>query len=207
MKALLLIDIQNDFQSGGALAVPAGDENIDLANRLQPHIEHVIASQDWHPPDHGSFAANHPGARPGDTVLLAGIEQTLWPVHCLQGSRGAELAPGLDTRRIEKIVYKGTDASIDSYSALFDNGHRKATELRAQLEASAIDVLYLAGLATDYCVKFTALDARQLGFRVVVIEDACRGIDLQPGDVANALAEMRTAGVEILPSREILAAS
>ncbi len=181
MKALLLIDIQNDFLPGGALAVPTGDEIIDLANRLQPHFEHVIASQDWHPPDHGSFAANHPGARPGDTVLLAGIEQTLWPVHCLQGSRGAALAPRRDTRRLEKIVYKGTDA--------------------------AIDVLYLAGLATDYCVKFTALDARQLGFRVVVIEDACRGIDLQPGDVANALAEMRTAGVEILPSREILAAS
>jgi nicotinamidase/pyrazinamidase len=200
MKALLLVDIQNDFLPGGALGVPGGDKVIPLANALQEQFELVVASQDWHPPDHGSFAANHPGRRPGEVIELNGLPQILWPVHCVQNTPGAALAPGLETRRIERVFHKGTDASIDSYSALFDNGHRKATGLGGFLKARGVTDLFIAGLATDYCVKYTALDAVALGLQTHVIEDACRGVNLKPGDVARALAEAEAAGVQITRS-------
>jgi len=204
MKALILVDLQNDFCPGGALPVPEGDHVIPVANRLQPDFELVVATQDWHPPDHGSFAANHPGKRPGDVIALAGLEQILWPVHCVAGTPGAELHPDLDRTRIAHIARKGVDRDLDSYSTFFDNAHRRSTGLAEYLRQHAVDEVYIAGLATDYCVKFSALDAVAQGFRTHVIAAACRGIDLRPGDVVRALDEMRAAGVEIAESRTTL---
>ena len=203
MKALVLVDIQNDFLPGGALEVPQGDEVIPVANRIQPDFDLVVATQDWHPPDHGSFAANHPGKRPGAVIELDGLEQILWPVHCVQGTPGAELAPGLDTSRVQCVFRKGTDPRIDSYSALFDNAHRRSTGLGDSLRIRGVEAVYLVGLATNYCVKYSALDAAELGFRTFVVEDGCRGIDLEPGDVERALDEMRKAGVTVLRSDEL----
>ena len=204
MNALILVDVQNDFVPGGALPVPRGDEIVPLINQLQPRFELVVASQDWHPRNHGSFAANHSSKQPGERILLDGLEQILWPVHCVQHTAGAEFVPGLDTARIAAVFQKGTDPHIDSYSAFFDNGHRKATGLGDYLKARGVADVYLAGLATDYCVKYTALDAVSLGFRTHLIADACRGIDLQPGDIAAALDEMRRAGVTITQSADCL---
>lgn len=203
MKALILVDLQNDFLPGGALAVPRGDEIVPLANELQQHFEFVVASQDWHPPDHGSFAANHPGKRPGDHIDLDGLDQILWPVHCVQNTRGADFAPGLDTKRIERVFRKGVDPRIDSYSALFDNAHRRSTGLAEFLQERGVTSVYLAGLATDYCVKFTALDALELRFNTCVVEDACRGIDLAPGDIRQALDQMRDAGAKIVQRGDV----
>jgi nicotinamidase/pyrazinamidase len=204
-SALLLIDIQNDFLPGGALAVPDGHEVIPLANRLAQHFDLVIATQDWHPPGHGSFAASHPGKRPGDTVELDGLTQVLWPTHCVQGSRGAELASSLDTGKVTRVFRKGTDPSLDSYSGLFDNAHRKSTGLDAFLREQGVTDLYVAGLATDYCVKHTAQDAKKLGFNVFVVADACRGVNLQPRDSERALAELKQQGVHIVNSKDVLA--
>ncbi len=153
MKTLILIDIQNDFLPGGALAVPSGDHVIPVINRLQPQFELVVATQDWHPPDHGSFAANHPGRQVGDVIDLDGLQQILWPVHCVQNTHGAELAADLNTARVAKVFRKGTDSRIDSYSGFFDNGHRKTTGLGEFLKQQAVDEVYIAGLATDYCVS------------------------------------------------------
>ncbi len=196
-SALVLVDIQNDFLPGGALAVPRGDEVIEPANRLAKQFDLVVATQDWHPANHGSFAANHPGRKVFDQIELNGLPQTLWPVHCVQGTRGSELARGLDRSRLTRVFQKGTDPAIDSYSGFFDNGQRKSTGLEEYLTEQNVTDVYIAGLATDYCVKFTALDARRVCFRTVLINDACRGVELQPGDVARALDEMRAAGVEI----------
>lgn len=204
MKALILIDIQNDFLPGGALAVPRGDEVIPVANRVQRVFDLVVATQDWHPANHGSFAAAHPGRKPGEMGTLGGLPQVLWPTHCVQGSNGAALAAALDTTRLAHTFVKGTDPEIDSYSGFFDNGHRRATELAAWLRARGVTEVYLCGLATDYCVKFTALDARQLGFEPTLIADGCRGVELRPGDVAAAYAEMRAAGVHVIHSDELL---
>jgi nicotinamidase/pyrazinamidase len=206
VRALLLVDIQNDFLPGGALAARRGDEVIPVANRLAARFERLVATQDWHPPDHGSFAVNQPGHEPGDVIDLGGLAQVLWPIHCVQGSEGARLADALDRSRIERVFRKGTEPGIDSYSGFFDNGHRKATGLGEHLRAQGVTDLYLVGIATDYCVKYTALDARQLGFRTVVVEDGCRGVEREPGDVDRALAEMRAAGVEVVQSGNVLAA-
>jgi nicotinamidase/pyrazinamidase len=199
MKALILVDIQYDFVPGGALAVPRGDEAAAVANRLMPRFPLVIATQDWHPVDHGSFAANHPGRLPGEVITLGGLRQVLWPVHCVQGTRGAELLAELDRARIAAVVHKGDDPEIDSYSAFFDNGGRKATELAGLLRDRGVEEIHLVGLATDYCVKYSALDARRLGFATHVILEGCRGIDLVPGDVDRALEEMCAAGVVLHP--------
>ncbi|GIX49990.1 MAG: nicotinamidase [Limisphaera sp.] len=204
MRCLLLVDLQNDFLPGGALPVPEGDAVIPVVNRLQPHFDLVVATQDWHPPDHGSFAANHPGHKVGDVVDLDGLPQILWPVHCVQFTRGAEFAPALDTRRIAHVVRKGTDPRIDSYSGFFDNGKRRSTGLADFLRQQGVRELYVAGLATDYCVKATALDAVQLGFPTWLISDACRGVNLQPGDVDRALEEMARAGVRLVRSDELV---
>ncbi|MCL2645748.1 MAG: bifunctional nicotinamidase/pyrazinamidase [Phycisphaerales bacterium] len=183
MKALILVDIQNDFLPGGALAVPRGNEVIAVANQLMEKFELVIATQDWHPANHVSFA--------------------LWPVHCVQGSSGAELAAELNIKKIKTVIQKGTDATLDSYSGFFDNEHRKTTGLHEILQHHGVNEIYVMGLATDYCVKFTALDARQLGYTVKLVTDGCRGVELNPGDVEKSLAEMKAAGVEMVSSEEV----
>lgn len=203
MKALILVDIQNDFLPGGALAVPNGNKIIPVANKLQAAFPVVVATQDWHPSNHGSFAANHPGKKVFEQIDLNGLPQTLWPVHCVQGTPGAELAPGLQWDRIDKIFPKGTDPGIDSYSGLFDNGQRKSTGLGEWLKAQGVTDVFVGGLATDYCVKFTALDAARMGFKTHFIEDASRGVNLQPNDVANAIAEMNRAGIATVQSIEL----
>ena len=195
MNALILVDIQNDFLPTGALPVPRGDEVIPVANQLMPDFDLVIATQDWHPRNHGSFASQHPGRKPFEVVDLHGLPQVLWPEHCVQGSRGAEFAPGLDVQRITKVFPKGTDATIDSYSGFFDNGHRKATGLGDYLKSRGVTDVCVLGLATDYCVKFTALDARALGLNVTLAVNGCRGVDLQPGDCDRAIDAMKKAGV------------
>ncbi|MEW6159654.1 MAG: bifunctional nicotinamidase/pyrazinamidase [Verrucomicrobiota bacterium] len=203
MNALILVDIQNDFVPGGALPVPEGDLIVPLVNQLQGHFDLVAATQDWHPANHGSFASNHPGKKPGDIIELNGLEQILWPVHCVQLTPGANFVARLDRSKLATVIPKGTDAGIDSYSGFFDNGHRKATGLNDFLRGRGVTDVFVAGLATDYCVKFTALDALGLGFKTHLIEDACRGVNLRPGDVPRAVEEMRAAGVEILQSRDI----
>ena len=202
-KALILVDLQNDFCPGGALAVPGGDQVIDVANRMQQHFDLVLATQDWHPANHGSFAANHEGKQPGEIIDLHGIQQILWPTHCVQNSRGAELVEELDTSKIAKVFVKGTDPSIDSYSGFHDNEHRKSTGLGEYLRERAIEDLYIMGLATDYCVKFTAEDAIEEGFTVFLIENGCRAVELAPGDGDAAIAAMRQAGVVVLQSGQI----
>jgi nicotinamidase/pyrazinamidase len=204
MTALILVDLQNDFLPGGALTVPEGNAIVPVANRLQAAFPLVVATQDWHPANHGSFAANHPGKKVFEQIELNGLPQTLWPVHCVQGTLGAELAPGLQRERIAKIFPKGTDAGIDSYSGLSDNGHRKSTGLGEWLKAKGVTEVFVCGLATDYCVKLTALDAAQFGFKTNFIEDASRGVNLQPDDVRNAIAEMNRAGIATVQSSDIL---
>lgn len=203
MRALVLVDVQNDFLPGGALAVPRGDEVIPVANRLQPGFDLVVATQDWHPVGHGSFASTRPGKKPGEVAELAGLPQVLWPDHCVQGTRGAEFAAGLQMNRVEAIFRKGTDPAIDSYSGFFDNGHRKSTGLGDYLKGRGVTDLYVLGLATDYCVRFTSLDARKLGFRTFLVEDGSRGVELRPGDVARAVQEMHDAGVTIVQSAHV----
>lgn len=204
MKALILVDIQNDFLPGGALAVPHADEVIPIANRLQEKFPLVVATQDWHPPHHRSFAKHHPGKQLFDQTTLNGLPQTLWPVHCVQNTPGAELAPSLRQHRIAKIFQKGTDPEIDSYSGLFDNGHRKSTGLGEWLKEKGVTHVFVCGLATDYCVKFTALDAAHAGFATHVIEDACRGVNVAPDDVKNAINEIKNAGIAIMQSTDLL---
>ena len=203
MRALILVDLQYDFCPGGALAVAHGDETIPVANRLLQKFDTVVATQDWHPKDHGSFAANHPGKQPYEMIDLNGLPQVLWPPHCVQGTRGAELHADLDRAKITEVFQKGTDPSVDSYSGFYDNGKRKATGLGDWLKARGIDQLYVMGLATDYCVKFTALDARALGFDVSLVQDGSRGVELAPGDCDKAIAEMRAAGVKIVDSANV----
>lgn len=204
MKALILVDIQNDFLPGGALAVPDGDAVIPVANKLQVVFPLVVATQDWHPLDHGSFAASHPGKKVFEQIELNGLPQTLWPVHCVQNTKGADLANALDRNRIAKIFPKGTNAGIDSYSGLFDNGHRKSTGLGEWLKVQGVTEVFVCGLATDYCVNFTALDAVGLGFKTHFIEDASRGVNLRPDDVKNATEEMKRAGITIVQSADLL---
>jgi nicotinamidase/pyrazinamidase len=204
MKALILTDMQNDFLPGGALAVPEGDVVVPIANKVQGAFSLVVATQDWHPANHGSFAANHLGKVVFEQIDLNGLPQTLWPVHCVQNTPGANLAAGLKQDRIAKVFQKGTDPGIDSYSGLFDNGHRKSTGLGEWLKEKGVTEVFVCGLATDYCVKFTALDAVQFGFKTNLIVDASRGVNLRPDDTTNAIAEMKRAGVGICESADIL---
>jgi nicotinamidase/pyrazinamidase len=202
-RALILVDIQNDFMPGGALAVPDGLAVVPVANAVMPQFEIVAASQDWHPPGHGSFASSHEGKEPGEMGELAGMPQVMWPDHCVQGSEGADFVESLDFDRAPKgveVFQKGTDPTIDSYSAFFDNGHRKDTGLGDWLKERGVDTVVILGVATDYCVKFTALDAAKLGFDVILLEDGCRGVNLQPNDSEEALDELRAAGVTVTSS-------
>ena len=203
MRALILVDIQNDFLPGGALGVPRGGEVVPVANRVQPRFGLVVATQDWHPPGHGSFASTRPGRKPGELAELGGLPQVLWPDHCVQGTTGAAFAPGLETNQVEAIIRKGTDPGIDSYSGFFDNGHRKSTGLGDYLRGRGATDLYVLGLATDYCVKFTALDAVRLGFRTFLVQDGSRGVELRAGDGARALDEARHGGVEVVQSSDV----
>jgi nicotinamidase/pyrazinamidase len=206
MNALLLVDLQNDFMPQGALAVAGGDQVVPIANRMadSKRFDLVLATQDWHPPNHGSFAANHPGRKPGDIIDLDGIAQILWPVHCVQGTRGAEFAPGFRTDRVERVFQKGTDPRIDSYSAFFDNAHRKSTGLGEFLRERGVVDVFILGLATDYCVRYSVLDARHLGFSVIVLTDACRAVNVHAGDDERALATMREAGAAAMTTAEFL---
>ena len=204
MKALLLIDLQNDFMPGGPLAVPDGLACVQVANQVEKMFNTIIATKDWHPQDHRSFAKSHPGKKPGDRIDLEGLEQTLWPTHCVQHTDGAALVRGLDQSNIQHVVTKGEDVHVDSYSAFFDNAHRRETGLARYLEHKHIDELYLIGLATEYCVKYSALDAIGLGYKTTVIVDGCRGIELNQGDIECALAEMRDQGVHLLTMADLL---
>ena len=200
MNALILVDIQNDFVAGGALAVPAGEQVVPVANLLMDRFDHVVATQDWHPPDHGSFASQHPGHSIGDVIQLAGLEQVLWPDHCVQDTPGAAFVADLNPDGIDHVFVKGTDPSVDSYSGFFDNARRRATGLADHLQARGVTAVYIIGLATDYCVKFTALDACDLGFATTLIRDGVRSVDLTPGDGEAAIAEMQAAGVTVVNS-------
>jgi nicotinamidase/pyrazinamidase len=203
MRTLILVDLQNDFVPGGALPVPDGDKVIPIANVVQEKFNLIVATQDWHPRNHRSFAANHPGRKVGDVIDLNGLSQILWPVHCVQSTPGADFVATLTRARIARVFQKGTDPGIDSYSGFFDNGHRKSTGLGEFLKTASVAEVYVLGLATDYCVKFTALDARELGFATALIEDACRGVNIRPGDAEKAVKEMKRAGVRVIRSTDV----
>ena len=201
-EALLIIDVQNDFCPGGALAVPEGDRVVPLINAMQDRFDAVVLTQDWHPAEHSSFAANHAEAEPFSMVEMPYGPQVLWPVHCVQGSTGAEMHPELDTTRADLVIRKGFRAEIDSYSAFFENDHLTVTGLTGYLRERGIESVTLAGLALDFCVKFSALDAVKQGFRARIVEDACRAIDLD-GSRAVAMDEMHAAGVGIVQSTDL----
>lgn len=193
MKALLIVDIQNDFLPGGALAIPDGDRIIERINCLQDEFELIVATKDWHPKNHVSFASTHK-KKVGASIVVKGMTQRLWPDHCIQDTFGADFHPALKSKKIAKVFYKGSDPEIDSYSAFFDNAHLKSTGLGEFLKEKGVTEIYIAGLATDYCVKYSALDALAQNFKVKVVLNACKGIDANPGDVEKAIAEMKAKG-------------
>lgn len=199
-RALLLVDLQNDFCAGGALAVAGGDSTVDIANALiewcKARGDAVVASQDWHPANHGSFASQQ-NVEPYADGLLDGLPQTFWPDHCVQHTEGAALHPLLQAKAIDAVFHKGENPAIDSYSAFFDNGHRQKTQLDDWLRHHNVSELIVLGLATDYCVKFTVLDALTLGYSVNVITDGCRGVNLHAQDSAQAFMEMAAAGATL----------
>ncbi len=199
---LILIDVQNDFCPGGALAVPDGDAVVPMINRLAGRFAHVLMTQDWHPAGHASFASSHAGRQPFETIELAYGPQTLWPDHCVQGSPGAAFHDGLDVPKAELIVRKGFDPAIDSYSAFYENDQTTATGLAGYLRTRGFNRVFLAGLATDFCVAFSALDAAREGFEVAVIEDACRAIDLE-GSLAATRERMTGAGVAFISAADL----
>ncbi|MGZ3633734.1 MAG: bifunctional nicotinamidase/pyrazinamidase [Parachlamydiaceae bacterium] len=202
MTALLLVDLQNDFMPGGALGIEQGLEILPIVNQLvSKTFDVIVATQDWHPPTHQSFATVH-GKQPGEHTVLKGIDQILWPAHCVQGTSGAAFAEW-NHYKINHIIYKGTDPEIDSYSAFFDNARLKSTHLYEYLQEKKISALYVAGVATEYCIKYTVLDALELGFKVYVIQDTCRAINLSPDDEAQAFLEMKRAGAHLITHNEI----
>jgi nicotinamidase/pyrazinamidase len=203
-KALILVDLQNDFCSGGALAVPQAEEIIPLVNQLQSLFQHVIATQDWHPNKHLSFASQHADKKIGELIHLNNQPQVLWPDHCVQGTYGAQFHPQLNQQQIERVFQKGIDPSIDSYSGFYDNGHLRTTGLADYLHEIGVDTVYVLGLATDYCVKYTVLDALSTGFKTYVIVDACRAVGLSQHDEKNALAEMHVAGAHLIQAKVLL---
>lgn len=204
MKALLVVDAQNDFAPGGALAASRGNEIIPIINRLMEKYPLIIATKDWHPKNHISFAANHPGKKVGDIVKASEIDQILWPDHCVQNTHGSEFVPGLDTDKIEKIFYKGTDPLVDDYSAFFDNAKKRKTGVEEYLKSKGIREIAIVGFVTDYCVLYSVRDAIELGFEISVIKDACCPINLQEGDEKKALREMKRRGAKILVSKDVL---
>ncbi|WP_031425889.1 bifunctional nicotinamidase/pyrazinamidase [Flavimarina sp. Hel_I_48] len=201
MKTLVIIDVQNDFMPGGALAVPRGDEIVPIINKLQKHFDLVIATQDWHPENHSSFAENHPNGKEFEIIDLNGQAQVLWPVHCVQNTQGSELHPELQTSKIEAIFRKGTDHSVDSYSGFYDNAHIKSTGLAGYLREKGAKELYFCGLAADFCVFYSILDALEEGFSACLIEDATRAIDASKFDEAKN--EILEKGGKIMHSEVI----
>jgi nicotinamidase/pyrazinamidase len=200
MKTLVIIDMQNDFIPGGSLAVPEGDQIVTLINKLQEEFDLVIATQDWHPRDHSSFAANHPGKSEFEKIEIQGQEQVLWPVHCIQNSDGARFHPKLKSAKIETIFRKGTSKEIDSYSGFYDNAHLKSTGLTGYLKEKGADELYFCGLAAEYCVYFSIMDALKEGFSATLIEDATRPLDVE--DFQRAKENILKADGKIIKSKE-----
>ncbi|SEO52375.1 bifunctional nicotinamidase/pyrazinamidase [Pseudomonas sp. NFACC39-1] len=200
--ALVVIDVQNDFIPGGQLAVPGGDEIVPLINRLGRSFRQVILAQDWHPAGHASFASSHPDKQPFDLIQLPYGEQKLWPDHCIQGSQGAALHPALDLPHAQLIIRKGCNPDIDSYSAFMEADRQTLTGLTGYLKERGIDTVYMVGLALDFCVMFSALDARAAGFNALVVLDACRGIDID-GSMEAAIRRMQQAGVALIESSAI----
>ena len=203
MNSLIVVDLQRDFCPGGALAVAEGDAIVPVIDRILPAFDCVVATQDWHPVNHLSFAANHAGAQVGDIIELGGLPQVLWPVHCVQNTSGAAFHRGFDISGLDAVFQKGVDPQIDSYSGFFDNGRNRSTGMGDYLNQRGIGTVYVCGLATDYCVKATAIDALSLGFETFVLSDACRGVNLQSGDDARALAQIAEAGGKIISSGQI----
>ncbi len=217
-KALLVIDIQNDFLPGGALPVPSGNDVIEVANKLISMkgdcFDYVVTSQDAHPPGHKSFASQHPGKIPGDLISLNGLQQILWPDHCVQGTRGSEFAKNLIVDQFDAVFKKGVKTDVDSYSAFFDNtsldrsrgvadGMSGDTGLHGWLESKDVSRLVMMGLATDYCVLFSVIDALKLGYDVTVVTDGCRGVDMERDDSARALARMQALGARLITSFDL----
>lgn len=203
-KALLLVDVQNDFSPAGALPVPRGDEIVPVINSLLNKFDFVVATLDWHPKNHGSFASQYPGKNPGEIIKLSGADQILWPVHCVQNSEGAEFIPTLNKDAIDHVVCKGTHVEVDSYSGFYDNQKQHDTGLADYLKTNNITDVYVVGLATDYCVKFTAIDAVESGFNTFVIRDATKGVDMNSGDVEAAFSAMQDAGCKVIESKELM---
>jgi nicotinamidase/pyrazinamidase len=201
MNALIIVDIQNDFTEGGALAVPDGNSIIPVVNRLQEKFDIVVATQDWHPAGHKSFASNHDGRKPFEQISLHGLDQVLWPDHCIQGTNGAAFHPDLNTNRVEAVFRKGMDSEIDSYSGFYDNGHRKNTGLAGYLRDRKVTKVFVCGLAADYCVYFTAKDALAEGFDASIIEDATRAIDKTGFE--NAKKDIVSKGGQMVLSSEV----
>ena len=201
-RALILVDIQNDFMPGGALPVAEGDRIVPVVNRIQEGFDVIVATQDWHPANHGSFASQHPGKKPGDVIDLNGIPQVLWPDHCVQGTAGAELHKDLRIPHAELIIRKGYRKHMDSYSAFYEADGKTPTGLTGYLRDRGLTTVYLVGLATDFCVFWSAMDARKVGLNALVIEDATRGIDAG-GSMAKAWQEMTGAGVKRIQSTDV----
>ena len=201
-NCLIITDIQNDFCPGGALAVAEGNEIIPIVNSLAQKFDKVVATQDWHPSDHVSFAAAH-NKELYDVITIDGIQQVMWPVHCVQGSFGADFHKDLDLRPVDLIIRKGSHRSIDSYSTFMENDKKTFTGLHSYLQGFAIQDLYFCGLATDYCVYYSAVDARNMGFNVSVILDACRGVDVPAGNIAATVQAMKERGIRILNHNDL----
>jgi nicotinamidase/pyrazinamidase len=202
MHALIIVDIQNDFVAGGTLEVPHGEQIVPLVNELAEAFDLVVATQDWHPETHKSFASSHPDKKPFEKIILGGLEQVLWPDHCVQGTSGAEFHSQLQMNRVETIFRKGMDPEIDSYSGFYDNGHKKTTGLAGYLKERNVETVYVCGLAADYCVFYTAQDALKEGFKTVVIEDATRAIDQD--DFEKAKSVIQKNGGAVLDSAVIM---
>ncbi len=204
MKTLLIIDAQYDFLPGGNLAIPNANEIIPEINKIIKSYDIIIATRDFHPSNHKSFASQHKGCNPGDVIILNDIEQVLWPDHCIQNTYGSEITNELKADLINKIIYKGTNSEISSYSGFFDNNNTISTGLHEYLQSKCIKNLDIVGLATNYCVKHTVLDALNLGYKVNLLTSACRGIDIIPGDVEKAVIEMKNAGATIIVNSDEL---
>ena len=200
---MIVTDVQRDFMPGGSLGVSGANFIIATINQLIPKFDHVVAVRDWHPPGHVSFASTH-GKRTGETIKSGSVEQILWPDHCLQDTRGAQLADGLQTEKIEAVFNKGTDPLIDSYSAFFDSNHHRSTGLANFLEEHKLKEIYFVGVATDYCILYSVLDALKLGYHVTVILDACRAINRRLGDENRAIDAMKDKGAKIMTAEEFL---
>ncbi len=202
-KAFIIIDVQNDFCPGGSLAVPEGDKVVPVINSLIGKFEKVVATQDWHPKKHMSFAINHPGKKIYDVIEYNGIKQVLWPEHCVSGTKGAEFHPNLNVKNLDLVLRKGSNPDIDSYSAFRENDKKTLTGLEGYLKNLHIDQTYLCGLALDYCVFFSAMDSKELGFETYVILDGTKGIDSPVGNIDRVLTLMEERGINIIESKDL----